>query len=611
MSYGSGAYGELPYGGLPEDAEPIDRVFDADQVVLAQLPPHTSFDGRGYESYRWSDEDAPAPVAGLNIPTTQYLRAQHPPLWALEGRAFESPGFPEVLEYTIDYLSVLVVNPEPPPLALLHGAVWEEGSKPLPYTRYDQVYEQSYRVADDSYDVYELYVGEGSAPDFDDSAQPVSSAATLAGLSYSPTPPGTGDTLDLYIVVRKRNKYNLHSFNVLSYVLTIDSGGAEVTPDPSAPIDVVVYEGSDNTEVLVVAKYVNTDDGANAADKWEVYISNGVDPVPGTDAPVYEADMEFFGEEAGLTTTIELDSSIVAGDTIHVIVTALRSSDDARGNSAAVQYTISSALEIVESELFGGDVYIKRGVDSSDELDLTTLVANGLVNWFDMSDDDYLTGSPDITQIDDKIGSVALTRSSGGGAHDASRDSINGRQALYLPNRLVNFEDAAYSDITAEPLFAMGVVKFDPTPISGQLQHFFYIQYSGGTADSHIYGFARHIPSLRISWNVKPAENATESGMSDIAGNSFLVELRATAADDRGLRVNGAAEQTNTATRIDTVNAWDYLALGNFFSDTSDAPIWHGEWLIFNQIPNDSILVQLRQYMNSRWGVAVDGTLPS
>lgn len=588
MSYGSGAYGELPYGGLPEDAEPIDRVFDADQVVLAQLPPHTSFDGRGYESYRWSDEDAPAPVAGLNIPTTQYLRAQHPPLWALEGRAFESPGFPEVLEYTIDYLSELVVNPEPPPLALLHGAVWEEGSKPLPYTRYDQVYEQSYRVADDSYDVYELYVGEGSAPDFDDSAQPVSSAATLAGLSYSPTPPGTGDTLDLYIVVRKRNKYNLHSFNVLSYVLTIDSGGAEVTPDPSAPIDVVVYEGSDNTEVLVVAKYVNTDDGANAADKWEVYISNGVDPVPGTDAPVYEADMEFFGEEAGLTTTIELDSSIVAGDTIHVIVTALRDSDSARGNAAAVQYTIATDLEIVESELFGGDVYIKRGVDSAFEYS----DISGLATWLDPSDDTYLTGTP-VTQWDARVGSASLALSFG----TINRGTINGRQCLTSTATWVLF-DNAYPDLSAwEPFYGIIVVQWG----TSTTQRPFRISYSGDIINTH-YRLDLTGAGGAQAFLLKNNVNATKAPVTGLSahGSLMLVEFRATDDDDRGLRLDGnVTESTNAVSEADGAGTPDRLEI----PQTGGADMKVGDFVIYNRIPEPGERIQIRQKAVERWGV--------
>ena len=77
---------------------------------------------------------------------------------------------------------------------------------------FSKKYVQTYRVADDSLEQYELYVGEDAMPEFDASDQPVATGATFP-VSWTPPTPSSGDTILLYAVTRKRNKYGLLDHN--------------------------------------------------------------------------------------------------------------------------------------------------------------------------------------------------------------------------------------------------------------------------------------------------------------------------------------------------------------------------------------------------------------
>lgn len=230
------------------------------------------------------------------------------------------------------------------------------GTSDVAFVSIDQSFTQSYRVADAQYDVYELYVGEDGSPDFSASAQPVDSGALP--LSYTPTPPASGSTLELHCVVRRRNSYNLLSFNVGKTVLEIDSGGSQLSGPLTAPFGVRVFDGAAEGAITVVASYASTDD-TNPATAWEVYVGNGSDPTPGSDTPLYTGTMAFIGAYAYLATTIT-NSAFGAGDTVHVIVTAKRASDSERASAAAVQFAVAAALTLSAGETFGGAAYEQR-----------------------------------------------------------------------------------------------------------------------------------------------------------------------------------------------------------------------------------------------------------
>ncbi len=223
--------------------------------------------------------------------------------------------------------------------------------------RFDQTFEQAYRVANTAVDLFELYVGEDAAVDFSASGQPVATSATLP-FTWTPTPPASGSTKVLHIVVRRRNAYDLQSHNVYERLVEIDSAGVQLSGPVTAPVDVALYDPLTSGAVRVVAVY-NNDDDENPADTWEVYIGVGADPTPGVDTPLYTGTMTFIGSQAFLAQTIS-DSAFGAGDTVHVIVTAKRASDSERGNASAVQITLAASLDLTSGQLYGGTYYEQR-----------------------------------------------------------------------------------------------------------------------------------------------------------------------------------------------------------------------------------------------------------
>lgn len=224
--------------------------------------------------------------------------------------------------------------------------------RPPEWATFTETYVQRYRVADSQYDVFELYVGEDQSPDFDASSQPVATSASLP-ITWTPSLPASGVEKTLHIVLRKRNKYNLSSFNVFERFLVIDSVGAAQNSPVTAPTLLSVIR-NEAGYAKVNALYNRDDD---PADTWEVYAEVGVDPIPGTDTPVYSGTMRVFDDRSALTRKI---GPFSAGGVIHVIVSAVRSSDGERASSSVVQYTIPASLDIEEADLFGGSAYEQR-----------------------------------------------------------------------------------------------------------------------------------------------------------------------------------------------------------------------------------------------------------
>ena len=239
-------------------------------------------------------------------------------------------------------------------------AAYEEMSLAFKYTDgasgspdFTQIYQQGFRIADDSLALYELYVVENEEPDFESSTQPVATSATLP-FSWTPTLPSSGDAT-FYCVVRQRNKYGLQSFNVFSRKVVFEAG-VEVLGPVTAPTDVQAYDGASGY-LQVMASYSSLPDLPNPADKWDVYIKIGSDPVIGVDSPAYTGDMTFLDTTAVLTRTF---GPYTPGTVAHVLVAAKRSADNARGVAAVVTKTLRVALTLGDTALFGGDTYEQK-----------------------------------------------------------------------------------------------------------------------------------------------------------------------------------------------------------------------------------------------------------
>lgn len=241
-----------------------------------------------------------------------------------------------------------------PPIEALRGrAIRREGH--CPQTHFKTL-RQSYRVADDSLEQYELYVGEDAMPDFEGVGQPVATSATLP-VSWTPTPPVAG-TLKLYAVTRLRNKYDLLSHNRYPTIVEINDAGTEVLGPLSAPEILRVLDG-DPGEIIVTARYAYGVD-RDPADTWDLYVEAGVDPDPDVDTAVATATMGMPRAEYSWRIT---EDGLTPGTTYHVMVVVRREVDGtgARGESAVVQHAAAETFDLDENDtsLFGGHEYEK------------------------------------------------------------------------------------------------------------------------------------------------------------------------------------------------------------------------------------------------------------
>jgi len=241
-----------------------------------------------------------------------------------------------------------------PPIDALKGRVVRRGGR-VPAT-HEKNLRQTYRVADDSLEKYELYVGEDAMPEFDGIGQPVETSATLP-FSWTPVPPGAG-TLQLWAVTRKRNKYDLLSHNQHPTIIEIDDNGDEVLGPLSDPEILRVLDG-DSGEIIVFARYP-IDVDRDPADTWELYVEAGIDPDPDIDVAV--ATASFGGPWSDHHWRIAEDG-LTPGTVYHVLVVVKRDGDTTGeyGESAVTEHTAAEAYDLDEenTSLFGGRKYEK------------------------------------------------------------------------------------------------------------------------------------------------------------------------------------------------------------------------------------------------------------
>ena len=221
---------------------------------------------------------------------------------------------------------------------------------------YTKVYRQIHRVADTSLEQYELYVGVDAMPDFNDSLQPVAVSASLP-ISHTPDPAPSGDTVKLYAVTRKRNRYNLLSFNQYPSIIEINDLSEEELGPLTAPEILRVLNGVTG-EIIVSARYPAGID-RNEADTWDLYVEDGIDPDPAVNTPVATEDFGMVRNDYFWKIS---EDGLTPGSTYHVMVVVRRSidsEDGEEGESAVVQHTCAEAYNIdaEEASLFGGNDY--------------------------------------------------------------------------------------------------------------------------------------------------------------------------------------------------------------------------------------------------------------
>lgn len=173
-----------------------------------------------------------------------------------------------------------------------------------------------YRVSDSSLVRYEIYKGVDAEPDLSPTAAPWE---TFTSLPHTTT--GTlsaGDTH--FVVVRKRNAYNLLSQNAESEIFELDGGGNQSAVRPSSPTEIELIPWAAGT-VKATAQYRYDADGASQADAFLVFLtSNGVDPHPGVVVPT-EVEMT---KRDGVAKLSWISSAFTEGATIKVIVRTRR-----------------------------------------------------------------------------------------------------------------------------------------------------------------------------------------------------------------------------------------------------------------------------------------------
>lgn len=144
-------------------------------------------------------------------------------------------------------------------------------------TAYTHAVRSYYRIGDTGLEQYELYVGDGTAPNF--SGAPTTTSTTL-GFTSALAADST-----YYYATRYRNRYNLTSFNVLTERRVIDAGGVDITDSLTNPSDITLTSKPGGEADLTLTYRGSMD--ATMADYWRLYITtDGTNPDPGTDTPV-------------------------------------------------------------------------------------------------------------------------------------------------------------------------------------------------------------------------------------------------------------------------------------------------------------------------------------
>jgi len=289
----------------------------------------------------------------LPVPLIRIVRPVYPDGGALKGSVLSRGAMIAEDPVALPVPRIRFIRPVYPSPGILKGRFRRfPGQEPfLTFDIHEQPFVQNYRVADDDFSRFELYVGEDQLPDL--TTEPILVSQTLP-FSLPITPPVSG-TKTIFVVLRERDEHGVISANQQTTIFVIDSSGALEFVPPGPAVQLQLFPDAIG-KVLVFLRYNKAADGLNPADTWEVFASEGVDPNPTVDVPVHTSTIIDFGELAYLRTVIE---SFTPGATLHVIGSVFRSSDGKRGVTLVEQIVLPLAPSIDEDKTttFGGEVH--------------------------------------------------------------------------------------------------------------------------------------------------------------------------------------------------------------------------------------------------------------
>ncbi len=171
------------------------------------------------------------------------------------------------------------------------------------------------RIENNAVEGYVVYIGYGSMPDFTSPDE----FSDMLPIDVSIIPPVSG-TENLYITLRKRNRYNLESQNQQVKIITIDTNGDEALGNISAPIGAemtaIIDEG-----FLIAASYPGYNTDTNKANTWKIYVKADTPPVPGVDIPVATGSIK------GTTLQVSTGPYPDGNKTYYLAVTVYRTED--------------------------------------------------------------------------------------------------------------------------------------------------------------------------------------------------------------------------------------------------------------------------------------------
>lgn len=207
-----------------------------------------------------------------------------------------------------------------------------------------------FQVKRTAVDLYEVYAGIDADPDLD--AAPAATSATLP-ITYALTPPVSGER-EYRITLRKRNAFNLVSQNTYTHNITIDSTGALVGGEVSAPQNTTIENVGSGK--LRVRSYYPMSQDSSPADTWIAYVTtDGSTPDPSVDTPI---SFGAIGEPDILTGRSAFDYTTAAlpwNTTLKAIIRVQRASDSAEStNVDVVTATADSDVPAVRNLLASG-----------------------------------------------------------------------------------------------------------------------------------------------------------------------------------------------------------------------------------------------------------------
>lgn len=194
-----------------------------------------------------------------------------------------------------------------------------------------------FRVADDSLERYELHIGVDDLPDLSDAPD-----ETFTSFPHTTTATLAPDTVN-YLVVNKRDKYDLVSKSINTTVISVNSGGEEDLPPPNGPLS-IVWAATASAKFSLSAIYLHFQD-EYPADKWAIYLrTNGTDPDPSIDTPTL-VSMTDSGDGASYLIDY-LTIAYVAGTDGRVLLRTKRTSDGKFSDNEDVFRATATAASI-------------------------------------------------------------------------------------------------------------------------------------------------------------------------------------------------------------------------------------------------------------------------